>query len=466
MYKNILDIERVIIFNRISKSIMILLLVLFFISCKNNEVVKDEIDDKEFSETESYKDSILISIHMEKKSHMGFNIYNHLLESYSIKFKNKSSKDSIISRKIPKEFNSQTIMHGYGNWVNGVPKLLRDHFFISKNTFEMHFEFKNNKLKLKNNIFNSLDSLHNDYDKIADTKKEDYSTISKDIDSLYNYYNKKYTISGDKQLSEINYHHKLNQLQRIDPFNKQIDAFLNNIKNPTASRPLSGILYVYAKNRIHKFDFKILNETNYTKEYIKYLSMSVFRFLKIKKNIDNPEYQPARDWLKTTEIYRENKEYIEKEISPLDNNIFKEKLKNLKLLDSSFNEISFGEMIKKNPSKLYLIDFWATCCGPCIGGIIKIKEMDIPKNVVIINLSLDKPEVQEKWKTMAKDLDLKISYLVKKDEENKEFTKFLEIKSIPRYVLIDRNMNLIDESFYKPHDLQFLTKLREAGAKI
>ena len=38
--------------------------------------------------------------------------------------------------------------------------------------------------------------------------------------------------------------------------------------------------------------------------------------------------------------------------------------------------------------------------------------------------------------------------------------KLIEVKSITRYILIDKDMNVIDESFLKPHEPDFIKKLK------
>jgi len=142
--------------------------------------------------------------------------------------------------------------------------------------------------------------------------------------------------------------------------------------------------------------------------------------------------------------------------------LFKEKIKNLRLSSVALEESSLSKILQKNPSPYYLIDFWATWCAPCIGGIKEMKKMNFPKNVKILSFSVDAEKDTEKWQLKTKELAQKITYLIdEKAMENKEFLKFIELNSIPRYILIDKNMNLIDQSFLPPHDPQFLPKLKD-----
>jgi hypothetical protein len=40
------------------------------------------------------------------------------------------------------------------------------------------------------------------------------------------------------------------------------------------------------------------------------------------------------------------------------------------------------------------------------------------------------------------------------------------MKSIPRYVLIDKKLNLIDEAFYHPHEKKFLNYLNNLKNQV
>ena len=211
-----------------------------------------------------------------------------------------------------------------------------------------------------------------------------------------------------------------------------------------------------------KIDFKNLNTKNYSKEYIELVSIGVFNFLRNEDNKGDKKNQLAIDWLKTTNLYIKNSVYIDKEVTPLNNITFKKHLKKINLLNTSFEKSSLLKIIKDNPSEYYLIDFWATWCAPCIKGVHIMKKMKIPKDVVIISLSTDKASDKEKWKTMTQKLGQKVSYLLQEEDiKNKEFLEFIKLQSVPRYILIDKNINLIDQAFFHPQEPLFWSKLKD-----
>lgn len=89
-------------------------------------------------------------------------------------------------------------------------------------------------------------------------------------------------------------------------------------------------------------------------------------------------------------------------------------------------------------------------------------EINLPDHVKVISLSLDKNKDFEKWLNMTEIFNQKISYhLNGTKRENQEFLKLIELESIPRYILIDKDLNLLDEAFYHPQDPEFLKNLNE-----
>jgi predicted DNA-binding protein YlxM (UPF0122 family) len=59
--------------------------------------------------------------------------------------------------------------------------------------------------------------------------------------------------------------------------------------------------------------------------------------------------------------------------------------------------------------KYVYIDVWATWCGPCrqeIPFLKKTEEKYHGKNIVFLSMSIDKVKDVEKWRTMAKDLEM------------------------------------------------------------
>jgi len=453
---------------------LLFLLVSTFFSCKKKEST-NIVNNKRTVEIQQSgfikRDSLTFSVLLPSKKITGFNVMDNYLQNNSFSLKNNYQKDTIISKNILRPFDSEIIVFLGSQIINGNMTTYWHYYFKVKEITNLNFKYdKGDMILLSSNNVILVDKLYYDYNRISskifskkDKNKNYIENLRKELDNVFLFFKDKYAYKKDKiLLNHLNKTHFIANLQGIDPYNDKIKNFLIKIKEPIASSTFSGLIYTYAKNRIHSFNYKELNTKYYSKEYTKLVSIGVFNFLRHEDNKGNKQYKEALNWLKTTDLYKQDSIYIKKEITPLNNTIFKKKLKSLVLLDTSFNNTSFSEMLKKKPSKYYLIDFWATWCAPCIEGVNSMKKMRLPKNVKIISLSLDKLTVKDKWKSKTKELGQTISFLVDgKNQKNKEFLKFIELQSVPRYILIDKNMNLIDEAFLHPNELQFLPKLKD-----
>ena len=438
--------------------------LLLFVCCGKN---KNELVDitpmvADVDIASPIKDSINIEVHMTAKSAVGFNIKNQYLRSSFLDFVNRSPKDSILTKTISRKFNDQIILFEMAIYKDGVYKHNKHYYLIDSKTNDLRFKYKKGDLILLNDNPNiCVDELYNKYDSIRYKFRTEGKNDVKRLEELFYSYDKKYTLEKNDLLIKLNKDHYMDVLQEMLTNDDKIEPYLENVKNPVASNIFYNTLYNYIKNNILELNFDKITTENFSKEYLKFLSIGVFNFLRHEDNKGDKQYQFAIDWLKTTNLYQKNSAFIDKEIAPLNNKAFVEKINKIIVSDITGKNFTLREVLKKNPSNYYLIDFWATWCAPCIEGINLMKGMDIPKNVSIISLSLDKTKDLDKWRKMTQKFKQKISYVLENDElSNQSFLKFLKIESIPRYVIIDKNMNLIDEAFYHPSEPQFLPKLK------
>lgn len=108
-----------------------------------------------------------------------------------------------------------------------------------------------------------------------------------------------------------------------------------------------------------------------------------------------------------------------------------------------------------------LLDVWATWCGPCRREIPHLKTLEerlAGKKLVVIGLSCDKDI--EAWKNMVREGKTSgIPYHINVADD---FMKLYEVKTIPRFILLDPEGKIVEPVFTKPSDpatAEYLVKL-------
>ncbi len=99
------------------------------------------------------------------------------------------------------------------------------------------------------------------------------------------------------------------------------------------------------------------------------------------------------------------------------------------------------------------IDFWATWCKPCIKEIPFLEELqkklkDQP--IKFISISIDKEKDKSKWQDFVQENNMMGYQLWANTEHHNIFSKRLNIKSIPRFILLDKEGKIIDAQALRP----------------
>ncbi|MUU77280.1 TlpA family protein disulfide reductase [Winogradskyella endarachnes] len=119
--------------------------------------------------------------------------------------------------------------------------------------------------------------------------------------------------------------------------------------------------------------------------------------------------------------------------------------------------------------KYVYIDIWATWCGPCIKEIPSLKKVEEQfhdKNIEFVSISVDNGRgyksdaaaAYKGWKKMIVDKDLGGVQLLADKAFSSDFMKSYQVTSIPRFILIDPNGNIVSADAPRPSN-PALTKL-------
>jgi peroxiredoxin len=105
--------------------------------------------------------------------------------------------------------------------------------------------------------------------------------------------------------------------------------------------------------------------------------------------------------------------------------------------------------------KLVYIDFWDPACAPCIADIKneipKLHEKYDGRNIVFVNICVD--DKITTWKEYLLKLNLSGINLKNERWKNEGICKDYNINSIPHYVLIDQQGNIVDPNAPRPQQL-------------
>ncbi len=101
--------------------------------------------------------------------------------------------------------------------------------------------------------------------------------------------------------------------------------------------------------------------------------------------------------------------------------------------------------------KYVYIDMWATWCNPCkkeIPFLQKVEKQYHGKNIEFVSISVDSEKDYETWKKMVADKNLTGVQLYSK--RDKVFAGAYKVNSIPRFILIDPQGNIVDANAPRP----------------
>ena len=124
------------------------------------------------------------------------------------------------------------------------------------------------------------------------------------------------------------------------------------------------------------------------------------------------------------------------------------------LEDASSKVVDFKDITNK--SKVTYIDFWASWCGPCRGEMPAsqaLREEYAAKGVNFVYISLDEDKAD--WASANKNFALPDgqSFVLPNPSSSEIPTKF-NLSSIPRYVLMDANGNVVDDNAPRPSETE------------
>jgi len=121
------------------------------------------------------------------------------------------------------------------------------------------------------------------------------------------------------------------------------------------------------------------------------------------------------------------------------------------LTDFNDKEVKYEHLPLKG--KLLFIDIWATYCPDCrkeLPALEALQEDYKTLPITFVSISVDRDK--EAWKAMVKEKKLRGIHLYASPETKELFKELYDLRSIPRYMLIDEKGNIINANLPMPSD--------------
>lgn len=112
--------------------------------------------------------------------------------------------------------------------------------------------------------------------------------------------------------------------------------------------------------------------------------------------------------------------------------------------------------------KYVFIDVWATWCGPCraqIPFLEKIEKEYHGKNIAFVSMSVDNVSAKDAWKKMIKKDNMGGVQLFADHAFKSKFIQDYKISSIPRFILVDPDGNIVSINAPRPSDKELRSLL-------
>ncbi len=132
------------------------------------------------------------------------------------------------------------------------------------------------------------------------------------------------------------------------------------------------------------------------------------------------------------------------------------------LRDKKYSEESFESIIEKYKGKVIYMDFWASWCRPCKNEMpysLRLQKYFKGKDVVFVYFSSDRNP--EAWERTIKAMQITGEHYLFNKKVYTERNRIAQVKYIPRYMLFDKNGNLVDDNAPRPSSSNIKTEIEK-----
>lgn len=302
------------------------------------------------------------------------------------------------------------------------PKPNQTNTFTPEKTFEQYLELE--KIEITEKDKTLKESLKNKVFKSAAEVIEFQKQFSESYNNASNAYSKKYV---DPFIS-------VPKPEKVTMEKWQLrDSIVKNVFHLE-----KNLVYEIIKIRVLDFDIKRSNSENAHAYWNELQKDITHPFLKEEgQRIVNKQY-PINSFQNNPLIDNLNRKV----------NIKASAIQN-RLPEGTATEI-FKNIIAAHKGKILFIDFWATTCAPCVAGIKRMKEKRKEykdnKDFEFVFITDESLSPLEPYNKFVAEQELENIYRLASDDYN-YLRQLFKFNGIPRYVVIDKNGEVINDNF-------------------
>lgn len=134
----------------------------------------------------------------------------------------------------------------------------------------------------------------------------------------------------------------------------------------------------------------------------------------------------------------------------------------INLQEEANANISFQDILDLYKGKVVYLDFWASWCRPCKNEMphsATLKEKLKGKDVVFVYISSDRSEGA--WKKGVDELKIKGENYLTSAKVYQDYNALFNVRYIPRYILIDKNGNVVDANAKRPSNPEIVNDINK-----
>lgn len=286
-----------------------------------------------------------------------------------------------------------------------------------------------------------------------------------------NHYDPKFTAISKTILEAEFYQTKMSIISKC-PFDfderttNTLDSGVINIKQGLLSNPqlLTNFVYseiIYSQRMSPSISRIYNNIKTLPKQYEK--EQVLFRFFKnnFESNIDSIR-SLAFDYIEE-DHKNEFKDFLKSQLS----SIGLTRNNNDSLINLDNKKATLMHILSSSKSKILYVDFWASWCKPCreeMPHSLALSKKITNEKVSFVYISID--DSNEEWKkaSLKEKLPVNYSYWLPNFTFS-SFAKKIKLKTIPRYIVLNKNGDILNFNAPRPSDKKLSTMLDKLSSK-